>query len=113
MYAGVLTKPDTVTTVQQKQRWLDVIEGRAHKLKHGYYCTRQPDEDQRAHGIAAAEARSAEADFFIETLPWARSPHQTRFGTQNLVNNLSRLLAEIIGERCVHECLLIYIVCLT
>ena len=88
-----------MTTAQQQKRWLDVIEGRAHQLKHGYYCTKQPDEDQRARGITATQARAAEADFFLQTLPWVRSAHQTRFGTQNLVSNLSQLLAKIISDK--------------
>lgn len=96
---GVLTKPDLVTTIQQKTRWLDVIEGRAHPLAHGYYCTRQLDEDQRSNGITTAEARAAEADFFLQTLPWARSAHQMRFGTPHLVANLSILLAEVISKK--------------
>ncbi|KAF7800197.1 hypothetical protein EIP86_011444 [Pleurotus ostreatoroseus] len=96
---GVLTKPDLVTTAQQKSLWLDVIEGRKHPLKHGYYCTRQPDEDDRAQGMTASEARVAEADYFLKTVPWVKSAHQSRFGTQNLVSNLSRLLSKLIDER--------------
>ena len=99
--AGVLTKPDLVTTAQKKEGWLDVIEGRAFRLKHGYYCTRQPDEDDRAKGMTLADARGAEADFFLKTLPWTTSPHQTRFGTQNMVTSLSRQLSKVIAERYV------------
>ena len=95
----MLTKPDLVTTVQQRTRWLDVVEGRAYELKHGYYCTRQPDEDDRAKGVTSAQARSAEADFFLQTLPWAHSAHHSRFGTQNLVLNLSRLLSKVINDK--------------
>ena len=96
---GVLTKPDLVTTAQKKESWLDVIEGRAFPLKHGYYCTRQPDEDDRAKGMTPSEARALEADFFLKTLPWTASPHQTRFGTQNMVANLSRQLSQVIAAR--------------
>ena len=101
MMAGVLTKPDLVTTALQQTRWMDVIEGRAHALKHGYYCTRQPDDDQRAKGVPADEARAAEADFFARTLPWARHAHTGRFGTSNLVLSLSRLLEKMINDKYV------------
>ena len=96
---GVLTKPDLVTTGAQKARWMDVIAGREHALKHGYYCARQPDDDERANGISSEEARAAEAAFFAKTVPWARQLHTGRFGTQNLITSLSELLAKMIGEK--------------
>ena len=96
---GVLTKVDLVQTAQKKKEWLDVIEGRSYHLKHGYYCTRQPNEDERGNRITLAEARATEEDFFIDNLPWARSTASKRFGTHNLVTSLSTLLAKIINER--------------
>ncbi len=85
--------------MQQKNLWLDVLEGRRHTLKHGYYCTRQPDEDDRAQGMNPAQARLAEEDYFQKTHPWAESAQQTRFGTPNLVSDLSRQLSKLIDER--------------
>ena len=102
---GVLTKPDTLTVgaIHTKQLWLDILEGRNDKfpLKLGYYCTRQPDEDERKAGISNADARQAEADFFARTEPWCLSPHHAHFGTRNLVSSLSMLLTKIIDERFV------------
>ncbi|KAH9854523.1 P-loop containing nucleoside triphosphate hydrolase protein [Lenzites betulinus] len=97
---GVLTKPDTITTGSTKARemWLQVIEGHKHALLHGYYCTRQPDDDERARKISNADARVAEASFFKNTHPWSASQHQHRFGTQNLVQSISKLLTQIIRE---------------
>ncbi|OJT11810.1 Interferon-induced GTP-binding protein Mx [Trametes pubescens] len=97
---GVLTKPDTITTGSTKARemWLQVIEGHKHALLHGYYCTRQPDDDERARKISNAAARDAEAAFFKSTHPWSTSQHQHRFGTQNLVQSISKLLTQIIRE---------------
>ncbi|KAH9851169.1 P-loop containing nucleoside triphosphate hydrolase protein [Lenzites betulinus] len=97
---GVLTKPDTIPAGSTKRRdmWLDVLEGREHVLTHGYYCTRQPDDDQRLAGVTQAAARTAEAEFFRGTPPWSSSTHPHRFGTQNLVKNISELLTKIIGE---------------
>ncbi|TFK46143.1 hypothetical protein OE88DRAFT_1687998 [Heliocybe sulcata] len=97
---GVLTKPDMLTSGATKSRelWLDVIEGRRHPTLHGYYCTRQPDDAERSNDISAADARKAESEFFAKTAPWARSPHQNRFGTVNLVATLSRLLTQLIND---------------
>ncbi|GBE86763.1 P-loop containing nucleoside triphosphate hydrolase protein [Sparassis latifolia] len=97
---GVLTKPDTLPQGATKSRelWLDVIEGRHHALTHGYYCTRQPDDEERNAGITTAKARAAEADFFAKTSPWCISTHQHRFGTPSLIKNLSKLLTQVIDD---------------
>ncbi|TCD68939.1 hypothetical protein EIP91_009329 [Steccherinum ochraceum] len=97
---GVLTKPDTITTgaVQAKRLWLDVIEGRRHPTKHGYFCTRQPDEDERVSGMSFQEAREVERNFFRSTGTWADSSQPGRFGTAKLIANLSRLLGDVIHK---------------
>ncbi|KAK7461117.1 hypothetical protein VKT23_009043 [Stygiomarasmius scandens] len=98
---GVLTKPDMLGTGSTKALsiWLDVIEGRGrHKLAHGYYCTRQPDDAERNNPATAAKARDTETTFFKNTSPWARSSHLHRFGTDNLVNKLSSSLVRIIDD---------------
>ncbi|KAI1791422.1 P-loop containing nucleoside triphosphate hydrolase protein [Ganoderma leucocontextum] len=97
---GVLTKPDTLPAGATKSRemWLEVLEGRRHKLKHGYFCTRQPDDDKRLLGISPADARADEVEFFKTTAPWSTSVAHTRFGTANLVKNISELLTGIITD---------------
>ncbi|KAJ3981520.1 P-loop containing nucleoside triphosphate hydrolase protein [Lentinula detonsa] len=97
---GVLTKPDMLTTGSTKvaRLWLDVLEDRRHPLRHGYYCTRRPDDDERSAGIAQKQAREAEEKFFKTTIPWCQSTSPTRFGTQNLVFTLSRLLVQVIND---------------
>ncbi|KAJ7871922.1 P-loop containing nucleoside triphosphate hydrolase protein [Mycena leptocephala] len=98
---GVLTKPDLISAGSTKSRalWLDVIEGRRHKLHHGYYCTRQPDEAERIKGITVLEARKTERDFFARAPGWSTSTEKDRFGTDKLISTLSSLLIEIIGEK--------------
>lgn len=100
---GVLTKPDTLTVgaVKSKENWLAVLEGHRFKTTHGYFCTRQPDDGERARGITAAQARAAEHTFFNSTAPWSTSQQRHRFGTEVLVDNLSRLLSKVIDERWV------------
>ncbi|THU97629.1 hypothetical protein K435DRAFT_753802 [Dendrothele bispora CBS 962.96] len=98
---GVLTKPDMLGAGSTKALglWLDVIEGRSrHQLTHGYYCTRQPDDAERSDPSTAARARENEIAFFKNTLPWAKSNHTHRFGRDNLITNLSRLLVKIIDD---------------
>ncbi|KAJ7223681.1 P-loop containing nucleoside triphosphate hydrolase protein [Mycena haematopus] len=97
---GVLTKPDILSTgSNMRNQWLDVIEGRKHPLNHGYFCTRQPDDDERSKKITVAQARRAETDFFASTAPWSTTTHKERFGTENLVATLSTLLIQIINDR--------------
>ncbi|KAF4571329.1 ASTRA complex subunit [Pleurotus pulmonarius] len=98
---GVLTKPDMLTegSIQTKNRWLEILEGRSrHKLVHGYYCTRQLDDSQRAALIAPTEARKLEKEFFKKTSPWNQSASQDRFGTDQLISTVSNLLIGIIND---------------
>ena len=96
-----MTKPDTLGpgSIKAKALWLDILEGRsqAHHLRHGYYCTRQPDDAERADGIMPSQAREAESRFFAETAPWSTSAQQGRLGTNNLVQYMSSMLTEIIN----------------
>ena len=100
-----MTKPDTLPTGATKSRelWLDIIEGRSRPLTHGYYCTRQPDDEERSRCITAAQARVAEMNFFKNTAPWSRSKEPRRFGTNQLVLSLSKLLTQIIYETYVRR----------
>ncbi|KAG6862119.1 hypothetical protein C0995_005931 [Termitomyces sp. Mi166 len=97
---GVMTKPDMLTSGSTKARelWLDIIEGRRHPLVHGYYCTRQPDDAERANNITSEGARAAESKFFSTTAPWSTSKHKDRFGTIHLISSLSKLLVGIIND---------------
>lgn len=99
-HVGVLTKPDALGpgATSSRRLWLDVIEGRRQPLLHGYYCTRNPDDDERLGGLSPAEARALEAKYFSNTAPWSESVHRKRFGTNNLVSSLSTLLVQVIKE---------------
>ncbi|KAJ7800360.1 P-loop containing nucleoside triphosphate hydrolase protein [Mycena olivaceomarginata] len=97
---GVLTKPDMLSTGSSvRDLWMEVIEGRKHPLMHGYFCTRQPDDDERSKNITTAQARRTETNFFAGTAPWSTTERKDRFGTENLVSTLSTLLVQIINER--------------
>lgn len=90
-----------VGSTNARNLWLDIIEGRNHVLRHGYYCTRQPDDAEREAGITMVEARTAEVKFFTDNTPWSTSRQKLRFGTENLVSTLSNLLMQVINERYV------------
>ncbi|THH14151.1 hypothetical protein EW146_g6152 [Bondarzewia mesenterica] len=94
---GVLTKPDLIGKgSKSRDLWLEVIEGRSKPLLHGYFCTRQPDDDEREKGITALQARQTEELYFDTHTPWSTSTHRGRFGVKNLVTILSPLLENII-----------------
>ncbi|KAF9021368.1 hypothetical protein BDZ89DRAFT_1071439 [Hymenopellis radicata] len=97
---GVLTKPDMLGagSLNSKQRWLDVIEGRLSPLLHGYFCTLQPDDADRESDMSQEVARKVETEFFSSTAPWNASPNASAFGTRNLTNALSGRLIEAIEQ---------------
>ncbi|KAK6964722.1 hypothetical protein R3P38DRAFT_3157156 [Favolaschia claudopus] len=86
---GVLTKPDMLTEgSNMRELWLDVIEGRSkHQLLHGYFCTRQPDDAERRKNITVREARSAENEFFSQTLPWSGTAHKNPLLLVQIIND--------------------------
>jgi hypothetical protein len=54
-YLGILTKPDMLTTAWGAiSARKDVLDGRLHPLKHGYYCVRLPVDDERSRNITRA-----------------------------------------------------------
>ncbi|KAG9311765.1 P-loop containing nucleoside triphosphate hydrolase protein [Chiua virens] len=91
---GVLTKPDMLGdgAVGSKKNWLDVIEGRQHPLKHGYYCVRLPDDAQRAQRLSRGELQRIAEEYFDTTLPWKDVAERRRFGISGFVSDISALL---------------------
>ncbi|KAJ7576194.1 hypothetical protein C8J56DRAFT_1062315 [Mycena floridula] len=59
-FAGVLTKPEMLTSGQTKslEQWVDVIEGRRHPLAHEYHGTRQPNDAERAAAISTGSNKA-------------------------------------------------------
>lgn len=99
-FIGALTKPDTVCPGEFKQ-WIEILRGKAFKLKHGYFVTKQPSQDQLIKGITHAEARRDEFEFFAKNEPWATqlSDISYRFGTVSLTKFLAQKLGETIRLR--------------
>lgn len=103
----VLTKPDAlpVGATSSRQKWKDIIEGREHKLNHGYYCVRLPDDDERERGVSRAEAELNAKRYLDSTAPWSQISDRGRFGVQNLITDVSKLLMRVIEKAFVHSIL--------
>jgi hypothetical protein len=97
---GVLTKPDLLLPGSRNARttWKQVLEGREHQTKHGYYCVRLPDDEQRAGGITKSRMDELADEFFNDTQPWNEISDRRRFGIPNLVKYMSELLIKLIHE---------------
>ena len=96
--SGVLTKPDTLSTgaTSARQRWKQVIEGRLHPLKHGYYCVRLPDDDERSRNVTGANLQRLASEFFASTSPWKEFVDRHRLGIPGFVSDISKLLIKLI-----------------
>lgn len=105
---GVLTKPDMLTrgATSARQRWKDILEGTSerHAQKHGFFCVRLADDEERKQNLSRAESDRKTYDFFTTTEPWnqviAKLPGC--FGIPVFVSYISRLLTDLI-EACIPE----------
>ncbi|TFK69295.1 hypothetical protein BDN72DRAFT_796685 [Pluteus cervinus] len=107
---GVLTKPDMLTSgsLDAHDFWVKVLSGAGpYPLERGYFCSKQPDDQQRRSGITPAVARKAEQDFFAKVESWSKIADtqiavgvrmRDRYGLPRLVASLSDSLIEIIGQ---------------
>ena len=95
-----MTKPDTLTqgATGSRMKWKRIMEGQEHPLKHGYYCVRLPDDEQRERKISPAELSRTAEEYFNGTSPW-NSMDRARFGIPNLVSDISRLLVNLIENK--------------
>ncbi|KAF9078197.1 P-loop containing nucleoside triphosphate hydrolase protein [Rhodocollybia butyracea] len=95
---GVLTKPDTITpgAIGSRQRWKDILQGKIYPLRHGYYCVRLADDDERALKLLRAQSELLSDGFFAKTEPWNGFEDRSRFGVPNFVKDISRLLVGMI-----------------
>ena len=91
---GVLTKPDIIGGSTARDNWVKVLQGKEHVLKHGYYCVRLPDDDERRRNLSRASSQQASIDFFLRTSPWAQftGADRHRLGIPGFISDVSRLL---------------------
>ena len=82
--------------INARQSWLDVIEGREHRLNHGYYCVRLPDDAQRAQRLSKTTLQRLEAEFFETNPPWSGVADRGHLGVPAFVKDISILLVSHI-----------------
>ncbi|GAA6050992.1 hypothetical protein JCM3770_005359 [Rhodotorula araucariae] len=97
---GVLTKPDTLQNGEHAS-WLDLIEGRKHRLRSGFFVTKQPAPEDLKKNWSFEEARAAEKAYFRQAEPWNTLDHglRGRLGTGNLTAFLSDHLGRLPSIR--------------
>jgi hypothetical protein len=98
--AGVLTKPDRLSSGERGHVWKKVLEGRAFVKGHGYFVVKQPDQAELDSGVSHAQARVQEQEYF-DSLNWTtRFPgFVDRLGTRKLQSALADKLAALILHR--------------
>lgn len=99
-----MTKPDLLQEGEEKG-WIDILEGRAHPLHHGYFITKQPAPKDVQEKITHEAAREAERNYFNHHPLWSTMSAETcnRMGTVQLGKTLSKLLSRLIDKTCVHS----------
>ena len=67
---GVLTKADTVQPGEYEP-WIKILRNLEHKIRYGYYMTRQLTTDQVKRGMTWEEGRTQEREYFVsKNHPW-------------------------------------------
>ena len=95
-----MTKPDAIPKGSSNLRksWMKVLSGKAQKLKHGYYCVRLPDDDERAKNLTRQEYYENAKTFFVQEPPWNTVKDKRRLGIPGLVEDLSGHLTILIEK---------------
>ncbi|KAJ8090250.1 hypothetical protein PM082_018846 [Marasmius tenuissimus] len=90
-----LTKPDSVGLgdTGAQRRWKKILDGEDSKLKHGYYCVRLPNDEDRKMD---SQAFLTKVEDCYNAPPWSDVASRNVFGVQNLVSSLSKLLVDLI-----------------
>jgi len=99
MVSGILTKADTIQ-LGEESTWIEVLEGKRHLLKKGYFVTKQPGPNDLLKKNSFEESRRQEQEFFATTEPWKSSTEQIKYrtGIPKLTAELSRLLSLLIMQ---------------
>jgi len=95
---AVLTKPDRLETGVPLDAWREILDGQAFQVKHGYYVTKQPSQQQLNQRLSRQGAIDSETQFFANQEPWSTDliHHHARFGTDSIQEKLSALLFDAI-----------------
>lgn len=79
---------------------MEVLEGRRHILKKGYYVTKQPGPNDLIKKNSFEESRRQEQEFFATVEPWKSSTEKikSRTGIPKVTAELSSLLSNLITQ---------------
>ena len=93
---GVLTKPDRHQACEDIDQWVDILQGKRHEMGHRYFVVKNNPDSNVEHETARAEER----DFFEKSPMFASTlrEHSSRFGTLQLQNALSQILATRVQQ---------------
>lgn len=96
----MLTKPDCIPPGSRPEKLCDVLDGKRFALGHGYFIVRNLSQAEINEGMTHQDARELERKFF-QDIPWTTTfcKHNSRFGTANLQEYLSRRLAANVSEK--------------
>lgn len=89
---GVLTKPDTIEDGGEFH--CRVLLGEKYVLGGGYFMVKCPGPKDSK--VSHDKAVQMELDFFKNTAPWSQLISSKLFGTTNLRNHISKLLASLV-----------------
>ena len=77
---------------------MEVLSNRDRFLKHGYYCLRLPDDDERALNLPKDQYYKLARQFFEKEAPWNALVEKHRLGVPGLVADLSKHLTVLIAR---------------
>lgn len=104
---GILTKVDIIEP-ELEQQWIDILCGRKYPLRLGYIAVRNlSSQELRNLNFAQnsiecfKKARDIETNFFLSHETWSMLDDkiQERLGSDNLINLLSKQLANLISSQ--------------
>lgn len=97
---GCLTKPDLIQPGEESG-WLQVLQNKRHRLRHGYFITKQSSQKELLDGDVVGTTDERDDAFFGSLSPWKDCPPELkkRMGSSNLTKHLSELLSELIRTK--------------
>lgn len=97
--AGVLTKVDRMAD-GMGPTWLETFNNNGpRQLDNGWFAVKLPSRDH----IPWKTAREQEREWFKNNELW-ESEDRNRMGSEQLTHYISRLLSNLVADRCVYHC---------
>jgi Dynamin central region len=97
---GVLTKADMVTEGEH-ERWLQILTGRSHKLKMGWFVTCMKPSLDKDGNSSRDKVRFAQGNYFKSHHIW-NLVDKKKTGTDNLTETLGEILSQMIQNTYIY-----------